>query len=114
MSRAFVREDAGDPIPPGRFGLPPRDDPAFDAAAARALLEAARDANTGSAESATGYVWGEPRLHRHVRKLLAEAGARAYVDSPLPETSFVRVAPQCPQERTAPRSPAAAARFRSG
>lgn len=75
MSRAFIREDAGEQIPPGRFALPPRDDPSYDFAAARALLEAARDANTGSAESATGYVWGEPRLHRHVRKLLAEAEA---------------------------------------
>lgn len=75
MSRAFVREDAGEYVPPGQFGLPPEDDPGFDAAAARALLEAARDANTASAEVATGYLWGEPRLHRHVRKLLQEAEA---------------------------------------
>lgn len=74
MSRAFVREDAGEAVP-GRFALPPRDHPSFDAAAARALLEAARDANTGSAEAATGYRWGEPRLHRHVRRLLKEAEA---------------------------------------
>lgn len=73
MSRAFVREDAGDYNPPGRFNLPPEDDPSFDAAAARALIEAARDADTASAESATGYRWGEPRLHRHVRRLLKEA-----------------------------------------
>jgi len=73
MSRAFVREDGGDFVPPGRFGLPPRDDPGFDLAAARALLEAARDANTESAEAATGYRWGEPRLHSHVRDLLEEA-----------------------------------------
>jgi hypothetical protein len=73
MSRAFVREDAGESIPPGRFGLPPRDDPGYDAAAARALLEASRDGNTGSAEAATGYHWGEPRLHPHVRRLLSEA-----------------------------------------
>lgn len=73
MSRAFVREDAGDYVPPGQFGLPPEDDPGFDAAAARALLEAARDANTASAEVATGYLWGEPRLYRHVRQLLQEA-----------------------------------------
>ncbi|HEX8829628.1 MAG TPA: hypothetical protein VF705_00590, partial [Longimicrobium sp.] len=66
MSRAFVKEDDGDSVP-GHFGLPPRDDPRFDAAAARALLEAARDGNTPSGESATGYRWGEPRLHRHVR-----------------------------------------------
>jgi hypothetical protein len=75
MSRAFVNEDAGGYVPPGRFGLPPRDDPGFDAAAAAALLEAARDGNTGSAESATGYLWGEPRLARHVRRLLAAAEA---------------------------------------
>lgn len=74
MSRAFVREDSGF-VPPGQFGLPPRDDPGFDAAAARALLEAARDANTPSAESATGYRWGEPRLQRHVRRLLEAAEA---------------------------------------
>lgn len=74
MSRAFVKEDEGF-VPPGHFGLPPRDDPSYDAVAARALLEAARDANTPSAESATGYRWGEPRLHPHVRALLAEAEA---------------------------------------
>ena len=62
-------------MPPGRFGLPPEDDPSFGAAAARALLEAAREANTASAEAATGYRWGEPRLHKHVRKLLQEAEA---------------------------------------
>lgn len=88
MSRAFVREDSGF-VPPGRFGLPPRDDPSYDAAAARALLEGARDANTASAEAATGYRWGEPRLHRHVRRLLREAEA-------LPEEEqdrrYVRVA----------------------
>lgn len=75
MSRAFVREDAGDHVPPGRFGLPPQEDPSFDAAAARALVEAARDGDTGSAEAATGYRWGEPRLHRHVRRLLEQAEA---------------------------------------
>lgn len=88
MSRAFVKEDGGH-VPPGRFGLPPRDDPRFDEAAARALLEAARDANTESAEVATGYRWGEPRLRRWVRRILAEAEA-------LPEEErdrrFIRVA----------------------
>ena len=73
MSRAFVKEDGDGYVPPGRFGLPPRDDPSFDAEAARALIEAAHAADTGSAESATGYRWGEPRLHRHVRKLLQAA-----------------------------------------
>jgi hypothetical protein len=88
MSRAFVKEDSGDAVP-GRYGLPPRDDPAFDAAAARALLEGARDADTGSAEAATGYRWGEERLHPHVRRILAEAES-------LPEDEqdlrFIRVA----------------------
>jgi len=73
MSRAFVKEDSGDHVPRGNFALPPEGDPEFNAAAARALLEAARDANTASAEAATGYRWGEPRLHRHVRRLLEQA-----------------------------------------
>lgn len=71
MSRAFVREDDA-PVPPGHFGLPPAGDPGFDRAAARALLEAARDAKTESAEVATGYRWGEPRLRKHVRKVIEE------------------------------------------
>ena len=88
MSRAFVKDDDGY-VPPGRFALPPPGDPGFDAAAARALLEAARDANTASGEAATGYTWGEPRLKRHVRRILAEAET-------LPEEEqdrrFIRVA----------------------
>jgi hypothetical protein len=88
MSRAFVKEDGGH-VPPGRFGLPAPDHPAYDAAAARALLEAARDGNTESGEAATGYRWAEPRLRKHVRLILAEAEA-------LPEEEqdrrFIRVA----------------------
>ncbi len=75
MSRAFVNEDAGGATPRRNYGLPPRDDPAFDAAAAAALLDAAREGETASAEEATGYYWGEPRLHAHVRRLLARARA---------------------------------------
>ena len=71
MSRAFVNEDAGGG-PRRRFSLPPRDDPEFDAAAAAALLEGARDGATGDAEEATGYRWGEPRLHQHVTRILAQ------------------------------------------
>jgi hypothetical protein len=73
MSRAFTKEggDWGDPS--YRVALPPRDDPGFDAAAAEALLEAAREGQTGSAEMATGYYWGEPRLHPHVRAILERA-----------------------------------------
>lgn len=87
MSRAFVREDDGDHVPPGRFGLPPEDDPGFDEAAARALLEAARDGNTESAEVATGYRWGEPRLREHVERLLQEAERE--ID---PDRRYIRVA----------------------
>ncbi|HEX5520777.1 MAG TPA: hypothetical protein VFX29_03735 [Longimicrobiaceae bacterium] len=75
MSRAFIREDADAHVPPGLFGLPPRDAPDFDAAAARALSEAAAAGDTGAAEAATGYHWGEPRLTDHVRRLLEEAEA---------------------------------------
>jgi hypothetical protein len=55
--------------------LPARTDPTFDAAAARAILEAARDGDTGAAEEATGYYWGEPRLRPHVERILAAARA---------------------------------------
>ncbi len=72
MSRAFVDEDSGGG-PRRRFALPPRDDPEFDRAAADALLEAAREGATGDAEDATGYRWGEPRLHAHVERILERA-----------------------------------------
>jgi len=68
MSRAFVNEDAGGGAPRRGYGLPARDDPGFDAAAAEALLEAARAGETESAEAATGYYWGEPRLRAHVQR----------------------------------------------
>ena len=73
MSRAFVNEDAGGWSSPRKFDLPAADDPAFDAAAARALLEAAREGDTGSAETATGYYWGEQRLRPHVQRILTRA-----------------------------------------
>lgn len=73
MSRAFVNEDAGGGLPRRGYGLPPRDDPGFDAAAAEALLEAARAGETESAEVATGYYWGEPRLREHVQRILTRA-----------------------------------------
>jgi hypothetical protein len=75
MSRAFLNEDAGGGVPKRRYPLPPHDDPTYDAAAAATLLEAARDGDTASAEEATGYYWGEPRLHPHVRRILARAEA---------------------------------------
>jgi hypothetical protein len=75
MSRGFVDEDAGGQWgnPGRRFDLPDRDDPDYDAAAAAALLEAAREGDTGSAEMATGYYWGEQRLRPHVERIRQRA-----------------------------------------
>ena len=73
MSRAFLRDDAEGEMPRRNYDLPERDDPEFDRAAARALLEAARVNETQLAERATGYYWGEPRLHAYVEVMLAEA-----------------------------------------
>ena len=72
MSRAFVNEDAGAGEAP-RYPLPPRDDPSFDGAAARALLQGAHLGDTASAEAATGYYWGERRLRPLVQRILEEA-----------------------------------------
>jgi len=72
MSRAFVNEDAGGE-PLGRFPLPRRDDPGYDAAAARALLRGADQGDSASAEEATGYAWGDPALAAHVEQIRAEA-----------------------------------------
>jgi hypothetical protein len=72
MSRAFVNEDAGAGEAP-RFQLPPREDPSFDLAAARALLRGADLGDTPSAEAATGYYWGEPRLRSLVIRIRDEA-----------------------------------------
>jgi hypothetical protein len=77
MSRAFVNEDAGGGSRArSRVALPPRDDPGYDAAAAEALLEGARAGETGSAEEATGYYWGERKLRPHVERLRARAEAQ--------------------------------------
>jgi hypothetical protein len=73
MSRAFVKEDAGWGDPGKRYSLPARDDPGYNEAAAEALLEGARTGDTGSAESATGYYWGEKQLRPFVEKILARA-----------------------------------------
>ena len=70
MSRAFVNEDTQWGNPGRRFDLPDREDPGFDKAAAAAILDAARDGDTGSAEMATGYYWGEPKLKPYVKEIL--------------------------------------------
>lgn len=76
MSRAFVDDDRDDSGRPRRkFDLPPRDDPAFEAAAARALLEAAREGVTGDAEQATGFYWGDAALRDHVEAIRKRAAA---------------------------------------
>ncbi len=71
MSRAFVNEDAAEPEP--KYDLPKREDPDFDAAAARALIAGANVGDSRSAENATGYRFGEPKLRPFVEKILAEA-----------------------------------------
>lgn len=73
MSRAFVKEDAAWGDPGRRYSLPPRDDPGYDEAAAQALLEGARAGDTGSAESATGYYWGEQKLKPFVERIRVQA-----------------------------------------
>ena len=72
MSRAFINEDAGPGDEP-RFPLPAAGDPSFDLAAARALLHGADLGDTASAEAATGYYWGEPKLRPLVERILVEA-----------------------------------------
>jgi hypothetical protein len=73
MSRAFINEDAGAGDLLHRFPLPSREDPSFDIAAARALLQGADLGDTASAEAATGYYWGEPKLRPLVERILLEA-----------------------------------------
>jgi hypothetical protein len=89
MSRAFVKDDDADHTPKVHFGLPPREHPSFDAAAALALLEAARDGITDQAEEATGYRWGDPQLHPHVRRLLEKEQAQP---EELQNRRFIQVA----------------------
>ena len=71
MSRAFVNEDAG--AAPERYPLPPREDPAYPLAVARALLRGADQGDTPGAEAATGYYWGDPALRGEIEQILGEA-----------------------------------------
>ena len=93
MSRAFVKEDPEERRPKRVWTLPPQDDPAFDAAAAFALLEGARVSEILEAEEATGCRWGEPRLRPHVERLLERA--RAEGDDRLEQVAerFIRQRP---------------------
>ena len=76
MSRAFVKEDDEQYEPVHTFALPRRRSPGYPAAAARVLLEAARDNITAAAESATGFRWGEPSLRPHVQTIIEEEEAK--------------------------------------
>jgi hypothetical protein len=73
MSRAFVSEDSPAPDPRHKYPLPPPDDPGYDEAAARALLRGANEGDTETAEIATGYRFGEPRLVPWILRLLEDA-----------------------------------------
>lgn len=73
MSMAFLRDDAEGEMPRRNYALPDRSDPDYDRAAARALLEAARVGETQLAERATGYYWGDPRLHPYIEAMRVEA-----------------------------------------
>jgi len=75
MSRAFVNEDA-DSAPEPRYVLPDPDSEHYDRAAAHALIEGANAGNRRSAEEATGYRWGEPRLREEIQRILADAEER--------------------------------------
>jgi len=87
MSRAFVKEDGGEEH--RNFALPHPDDPEYDAAAAFALLDAARDGQVHLAERATGYRWGAPILHKHVQRMLDDELARPMAQQ---DDRFIRVA----------------------
>ncbi len=69
MSRAFVNEDAAQ-SPEPEYRLPDPDSDYYDEAAAWALIQGADAGDSRSAEIATGYRWGEPRLAPLVREIL--------------------------------------------
>ena len=73
MSRAFLSEDAGGAELPRPYSLPPRDDPSYPRASARALLRGAGAGDTAGAEAATGYFWGDPALRAEIEVILREA-----------------------------------------
>ena len=71
MSRAFVKEDTDGPEP--QYNLPKRDHPGYDEASAWALIEGANVGDSRSAELATGYAWGDPKLIPHIEALREKA-----------------------------------------
>ncbi|MDZ4673267.1 MAG: hypothetical protein SGI84_02370 [Gemmatimonadota bacterium] len=73
MSRAFTKEDADGPSPQDRYRLPPPEDPGFEEAVARALLQGANEGDSMGAEEATGYLWGDKRLVLIVTRIRDDA-----------------------------------------
>ncbi|MEO8450023.1 MAG: hypothetical protein ABI647_09545 [Gemmatimonadota bacterium] len=90
MSRAFVKEDSD--APPPRYPLPPVDDPGFSLAAAQALLSGANAGDSASAEEATGYRWGDPRLVGEITRLRDEAIKREDDRTEMLADRFLRAA----------------------
>jgi hypothetical protein len=72
MSRAFVKED-GNEGGANRYPLPPRADPGYQLASAKALLQGADVGDTAGAEAATGFYWGDPILVPQIERILMEA-----------------------------------------
>jgi len=96
MSRAFVKEDDGEPV--RRYSLPAPDDPGFPLAAARALLAGANEGDSLSAESATGKCWGDPSLVEAVLQLRSEAIERGDDRGEVLADRFLRAAGVEPPE----------------
>jgi hypothetical protein len=69
--------------------LPSRRHPTYPAAAALAMIEAARDGYTELAEEETGYKWGDPALHGHVQSLIEKESARPEAEQ---DRRFIQVA----------------------
>lgn len=90
MSRAFVKEDGSEPPP--RYSLPPPSHPGYPLAAARALLQGADVGDSASAEEATGYRWGDPRLVKEADALRREAEARGDERTEVLARRFLRAA----------------------
>lgn len=93
MSRAFVNEDANAPREP-TYDLPDPESDYYDEAAAIALLEGANQGDTKSAEQATGYRWGEPRLVPYVEAVLERAEAEDDLRAAQLARRFLRQAKQ--------------------
>ncbi|MGH7554037.1 MAG: hypothetical protein ACREMQ_13525 [Longimicrobiales bacterium] len=91
MSRAFVNEDANHEASP-RYDLPKPGSPDYEEAVAWVLIQGADAGDSRGAEIATGYVWGDPALAPHVRKILTQAAERGDARVEKLATRFLRAA----------------------